>query len=129
LDDWVLYVGMGLAAVLALWIALWALRQTLSGAAIIFEFAAVQGFLGVAAYVALWVLLLPIMVLICFGTGVFVNTSVNKALAKERRRARGTNAWRQKHLGEKPWQQDPSIPPDDPKERVKWSNREPPYDK
>lgn len=123
MEDWLLWIGIGLVAIVAVWVALWALGQILSGAVVIFGFAAGQGFLGVAGYVAVWVFLLPLMALACFATGLVVNRSE----AKERRRARETNTWRQKHLSEKPWHQDPTIPPDDPIERIKWSNREPPY--
>ena len=123
MDSWLVWIGPGFAALVALWPLFWVLGQIISGAITIFGLAAAQGFPGVAGYVAVWVFLLPLMALACFATGLVVNWTV----AKEARGIRSTNASRQKHPGEKPWQQDPTIPPDDPRERINWANREPPY--
>ena len=42
-----------------------------SGAIVLFAFAAEQGFLGIAAYIACWVFFFPVMLIICIIVGLF----------------------------------------------------------
>lgn len=44
----------------------------LGGAAYLFYFAIEQGFIGLAAYVAAWVFMFPVMLVISTGIGVFI---------------------------------------------------------
>ncbi len=43
-----------------------------SGAVFLFAFAAEQGFVGIAAYIACWVFLFPVMLVICIIVGFFI---------------------------------------------------------
>ena len=63
----VLVVG----GILALAAAIWLLIAAFSGAVSLFAFAAEQGFIGIAAYIACWVFLFPAMLIICIIVGFF----------------------------------------------------------
>lgn len=64
----VLVVAAGL---LALWLGFLLLKWTLAGALLILGFAGIQGFLGLAAYIACWVFLFPIMLTASVIVGFF----------------------------------------------------------
>ena len=59
-------------ALFALGILFWLGMAALGGAALLFAFAAEQGFIGLAVYVACWVFLFPVMLVICIVVGLFL---------------------------------------------------------
>lgn len=63
-----LIVAVAILAVLA-WVALNILPRALAVAKNLLEWALEQGFIGVAAYVACWVFMFPVMVVICLVGG------------------------------------------------------------
>ena len=58
--------------VFALWVLIWLCLAAFKGAALLFAFAAEQGFIGLAAYVACWVFLFPVMLVVCIVIGFFL---------------------------------------------------------
>ncbi len=58
--------------ILALSIAICLLIAAFGGAVFLFAFAAEQGFVGIAAYIACWVFLFPVMLVICIIVGLFI---------------------------------------------------------
>ena len=70
----VLIIVGGVVALFALWAAVWLIRYAFIGAVVLLAFAGEQGFVGLAAYVACWVFLLPVMLVVC----VFVGMAVGK---------------------------------------------------
>ena len=60
---------LAVCAAFLFWLLCWALVRTAIGAAILFAWSSEQGFLGVAAYFAAWVFLLPFMGLGCLIIG------------------------------------------------------------
>lgn len=102
---WLLLIAGG---ALALVLAFFAVGWLISGAVVLFGWAATQGFVGLTAYVAAWVFLFPIMLVASLVTGL-VTSLLLREQAGTKNRSRGT-------------------PPDDLYERYKWANRMPPYD-
>ena len=58
--------------ILALGIAILLIIAAFGGAVFLFEFAAEQGFVGIAAYIACWVFFFPVMLVICIIVGLFI---------------------------------------------------------
>jgi hypothetical protein len=101
-----LSVLIGLAIMLAVYLAV--------GAAITFSWAVSSGLMGFLMIGAAWTFLLPFMLIACVLIGYF-SLREEKRLEVEALRKSGSPKWR-------------DVPPDDPFERKKWANREPPYD-
>ena len=131
-DNTLLIVILVSGALLALMAALAAAVFVFRGAVLLLAFAGAQGFIGLAAYVAAWVFLFPVMLVASFGFGLFIwyieRQSALDALqhktprvghAKERLMARFSRSRNDPA---------PNQPPADPAERIKWANRLPPYD-
>lgn len=74
-DEITLLIVVIILGILGLLLAFWLIRLALIGAIVLFEFAADQGFIGLAAYVACWVFLFPVMLVICIIVGLFVRYS------------------------------------------------------
>ncbi len=53
-------------------IALWLCWAAFIGALALFAFAGEQGFIGIAAYIACWVFLFPVMLVVCIVVGIVV---------------------------------------------------------
>ena len=78
--DTLLIVGLVLAAILAVvfivlvlvGLALGILGGAVLVAAMLFEWASEQGFIGVAVYLACWVFMFPVMIIICLGGAVLM---------------------------------------------------------
>ncbi len=64
--DNIIYAGVGLLAIL---MAHFLFKYLVTGAIFLFAYAAEQGFIGVAAYVACWVFLFPVMLIASIITG------------------------------------------------------------
>ena len=93
------------AGLLALALALFLLFAGFIGAVIIFGFAGLQGFVGIAAYFAAWVFLLPIMATISIIVGIatiFIGGADDRQKRFDAREERRMAKWRQKNLGEDP---------------------------
>ena len=58
--------------ILTLVAAIWLLIAAFGGAVFLFAFAAEQGFIGIAAYIACWVFFFPVMLVICIIVGLFI---------------------------------------------------------
>ena len=58
--------------VLLLVIALWWLWRAFKMAIVLLAWAAEQGFVGIAAYIACWVFLFPVMLAACLFFGLFI---------------------------------------------------------
>ena len=125
-SDVLLFGGLLLAGLVTVWLALWLLWFAFAGAVVMLSFAAEQGFVGLAAFVAAWVFLFPVMLPIAIVLGFLFGRSGSTKDKRKRAAAR----WRPKQLGEPLPTRKPSTesPPDDPNERYKWANRLPPYD-
>jgi hypothetical protein len=124
--DLLLMGGLLLVGLVALALALWLIFVAFNGALVMLSFASAQGFVGLVAFVAAWVFLFPVMLLIAIVMGFFMH----RAISLEDRRERDVARWRHKHLGE-PLPITRTLansPPDDLEERYKWANRLPPYD-
>ncbi|MTJ05052.1 MAG: hypothetical protein FH759_10225 [Sediminimonas qiaohouensis] len=106
-------------ALVALVVAVWLLFCALEGALVLLAIALAQGFVGIVAYVAAWVFLLPFMLVASVGLGAINRFTSASAKRQEKRAGR----WRRRHREGKV-----SDPPPDPAERYKWANRLPPYD-
>jgi hypothetical protein len=91
----------------------------LEGALALLAIALAQGFVGIVAYFAAWVFLLPFMLVASVGLGAITRF----ATASAKRREKRVDRWRRWHREGKV-----SGPPPDPAERHKWANRLPPYD-
>ncbi|MGM0583470.1 MAG: hypothetical protein ACQEUZ_02305 [Pseudomonadota bacterium] len=112
----ILIAGLIAGGLLALGIALVLIAWVVRGALELFGMAAAQGFVGLVAYVAAWVFLLPVMAVASGVIGFFawrMNRAEEKAQSAQ----------------EKPRRKKRAPPPDDPYERHLWANRLPPYDK
>ena len=68
MDTW-LIILLVLGAWAALVIFIWLCGAAFAGAAFLFALAVGQGFIGRAAYVACWVLLFPVMLIVCIVIG------------------------------------------------------------
>lgn len=53
-------------------LSIWLLGRVLSGAKLLLDWAADGGFVGVAAYIAMWVFLFPVMLIGSAFTGIFL---------------------------------------------------------
>jgi len=71
MDPW-LIILLVVGALFALVIFVLLLWAAFFGAAFLFAAASKQGFIGLAVYVACWVLLFPVMLIICIGIGFFL---------------------------------------------------------
>lgn len=60
------------AGLFALWLAFVLFAAALAGAVALFLYAAEQGFIGVAAYIACWVLFFPVMLVIAIIVGLVI---------------------------------------------------------
>ncbi|OHC73461.1 MAG: hypothetical protein A3B62_03275 [Rhodospirillales bacterium RIFCSPLOWO2_01_FULL_65_14] len=58
--------------VIALGIVIGLCMAAFTGAVFLFGFAAEQGFLGLAAYIACWVFFFPVMLIICIIVGIIL---------------------------------------------------------
>ena len=63
--------------IVALGIALYLLKFLIIGAVVLLAWAGESGFIGVAAYFACWVFLLPLMIIGCIISGVLTSWSDN----------------------------------------------------
>ena len=70
-DNLVLIVA-GVVGLLLIWLAFKLIVRAITVALLLFAWAAEQGFVGVAAYVACWVFLFPVMLAICIIGAVFL---------------------------------------------------------
>ena len=70
----ILLSGGIVLALSALWIGFCLLRMALIGAVVLFAFASEQGFVGIAVYIACWVFMFPVMLVICIVLG-FTNNN------------------------------------------------------
>lgn len=68
-----LIVGALLFIFIALPIALWLITRTLFGAAFLFAYAGEQGFIGFAVYIACWVFMFPVMLIVSLIVGILNN--------------------------------------------------------
>ena len=67
-----IYIALGIvAALIALWLVISVLVLVFVGACNLFAWASESGFVGFAAYIACWVFLFPVMVIICLISGLF----------------------------------------------------------
>lgn len=103
-------------------VALLLLSWIIVGAAYLLAFAAGQGFIGLVAYAAAWVFLLPIMA-ITSGVLGFLSYLADRrdekaAAAREKAKLKRATLARRSI----------APPPKDPEERYLWANRLPPYD-
>ncbi|WP_299436758.1 hypothetical protein [uncultured Rhodospira sp.] len=124
MDDWVIWMAIGLLAVALLALAVRILIAAALVAASLFSWASDWGFPGIALYIILWVVALPVMILFClivgalFAFGVIQPSSgptieILKAYQAERRKE-------QARL-EKP------MPKFGTPAYFQWANREGPY--
>jgi len=74
MDFWYLLIVL----LLIIWIAFKLIGWIFYGAGILLTFAAAQGFIGIAAYVALWVLAFPLMLIVSALLGLFTFWYANK---------------------------------------------------
>ena len=58
--------------ILALGIVVWLVIAAFSGAVFLLAFAAKQGSVGITVYIACWVLVFPVMLVICIIVGFFI---------------------------------------------------------
>lgn len=79
-DDALIWVGVILAGWLGLWLAWKALVATFTGAGVLLAYAAESGFVGLAAYIAMWFFLFPVMLIICLVLG-FIARRAERLLA------------------------------------------------
>lgn len=104
------------------------------GAQILLLLALAQGFVGLVAYVAAWVFLLPFMLIASAAVGGFVWWVGGIDAREERAEARREKAETRKRRRHPPAAEKtltskrPIAGPSDPKERYLWANRLPPYD-
>ena len=73
-----------LVATLALWLCWKLVRVVWDGAVLIFLFAGAQGFVGVAAYVACWIFMFPVMLVASLIVGLWV-VLLARSIEKEER--------------------------------------------
>src|SRR6056297_2453184 len=98
-SEFLLFGGLLLAGLFALLLAIWLLMLAFAGAIVMLSLAAAQGFVGLVAFVAAWVFLFPIMLVIAIVLG-FVASLGERSEKKEERRKSDVAVWRHKHLGE-----------------------------
>lgn len=73
-EEGILLIAGGLILVfIVIPIALWLIARTFFGAALMFAFAGEQGFIGLAAYIACWVFMFPVMLILSLIIGVLNN--------------------------------------------------------
>jgi len=65
-------VVVGIVAIVAIIVALAVFAAFLYGAIGFFAMAAAQGFIGIAAYIACWVFLAPVMAVVCVLFGIYL---------------------------------------------------------
>ncbi len=94
---------------LALFLGLFLFGLALRGGAFLFFWALEQGFIGVAAYFAAWVFLLPLMATVSIGLGIGLKTLERREIQDKNRVEKG-------------------VPPRSPDAHYRWANRLPPYD-
>ena len=121
MDNTTIWIVVIVAVIALLVIALWSLVSLIEGAGILLVWASSQGFIGVAAYFALWIVAFPFMLIV----SIIIGLVITWITAKEVRKENQIEAWREKHLGNQTIEQ---TAPSDPEERRKWANRLPPYD-
>lgn len=96
-------------AVLGLFLGLIILGLAFRGGTLLFLWALEQGFIGVAAYFAAWVFLLPLMATASIGIGIWLKLFDADVIHNEKRAAKG-------------------LPPKGGDAHHRWANRLPPYD-
>jgi hypothetical protein len=69
MENWIFVGVAAIAAIAALWLAFLILRAIYAGALFFLQWALAQGFVGVAAFVACWVLMLPVTLIACAVVG------------------------------------------------------------
>lgn len=113
--------GVVILALVALVIAIGLLLVGFSGALVLFAFAALQGFLGIAAYFAAWVVLFPVMAVASIVVGFLASQKPESlsSVRNEKPKSKPEAQWAAKT---------DRTPPTDPEEHYKWANRLPPYD-
>jgi len=70
IDGLLLLIVLVIGIFLGLWLLMYALVLLLDGAMRLFVYAGEQGFVGLAAYIALWVIALPVMIVVCILIGL-----------------------------------------------------------
>ncbi len=88
------------AGLLAVWLAIKLFRWALAGALYLLAFAGEQGFIGLAAYIACWVFLFPVMLVISIIIGIVIGAAVRVAGADVREEERIRKTRRQLGLDE-----------------------------
>ncbi|MEJ6390572.1 hypothetical protein [Gymnodinialimonas ulvae] len=115
------WIVIGVCGLIAVFLAIQLAGYVVIGALALFAWASRQGASGLVIYFALWVLLMPLMLVFSAVTGFFENKQINETHKKTlRTRENEANRYTRKPIR--------SQPPADPKERYKWANRLPPYD-
>ena len=71
MDPW-LIILLVVGALFALGIFIWLCVAAIVGAIFLFAFASEQGFIGLAVYIACWVFLFPVMLIICIIVGIIL---------------------------------------------------------
>ncbi len=65
MDHWLIITIV--IIVVGLLLLLWLLSAALTGAVLLFSYAELQGFIGIAVYFAMWVFLFPVMLVASIG--------------------------------------------------------------
>ena len=71
MEPWVVILLLVVAGLGALWLIIMLGMAAFTGAVLLLAFASEQGFVGLAAYIALWVFLFPVMLVVCIIIGLF----------------------------------------------------------
>lgn len=71
MEPW-LIILLIVGGLFAIWLAFILLSAAFAGAVALFGFAAEQGFVGIAAYIACWVLFFPVMLTIAIIIGLII---------------------------------------------------------
>ena len=96
----VLLVGVVIIGALALLgvalrLALRIIGRGITGAFLLFAFAAEQGFIGIAVYFACWVFILPVMLILSLVVGFVVASSDGASASQPRPRASDEARWQE----------------------------------
>lgn len=70
MDSGTITIIVIIGALFVLILGLWLISAIFIGAVVLLQFAAAQGFLGLAAYIAMWVFLFPVMLVVCAIVGL-----------------------------------------------------------
>lgn len=69
MENWIFVGIVAIAAIAAAWLAFVILRAVYAGALFFFYWAQALGFVGIAVFVACWVLMLPVTLIACAVVG------------------------------------------------------------